>query len=62
MAPEQELQLALARIERTGSGILLLHDTKNQTARKLPALLRALKGRGFRIVRVVPAAGQRSSN
>ena len=62
MRPEQELQLALSRIERTGGGILLLHDTKKQTAQMLPAFLRALKRRGFRIVHVVPAASQRGSN
>ena len=55
MTPEQELQLILARIERLGSGIVLLHDTKAPTARMLPAFLRALKRRGYRIVHVVPA-------
>ena len=55
MTPEQELQLILARIERLGSGIVLLHDTKAQTARMLPAFLRALKRGGYRIVHVVPA-------
>ena len=55
MTPEQELQLILARIERLGNGIVLLHDTKAQTARMLPAFLRALKRRGYRIVHVVPA-------
>ena len=55
MTPEQELQLIFARIERLGSGIVLLHDTKAQTARMLPAFLRALKRGGYRIVHVVPA-------
>jgi peptidoglycan-N-acetylglucosamine deacetylase len=34
---------------------VLLHDTKRQTAQMLPALLRELKRRGYRIVHVVPA-------
>jgi peptidoglycan/xylan/chitin deacetylase (PgdA/CDA1 family) len=55
MDPDQELQLILARIERAGSGIVLFHDTKLQTARMLPAFLRSLKRRGYRIVHVVPA-------
>jgi peptidoglycan/xylan/chitin deacetylase (PgdA/CDA1 family) len=55
MRPEQELRLILSRIERVGSGIVLLHDTKAQTAAMLPALLRELKLRGYRIVHVVPA-------
>jgi peptidoglycan/xylan/chitin deacetylase (PgdA/CDA1 family) len=58
MAPAQELQLILARIERLGSGIVLFHDTKAQTARMLPALLRELKRRGYRIVHVVPAGNR----
>jgi peptidoglycan/xylan/chitin deacetylase (PgdA/CDA1 family) len=62
MAPDQELSLILARIERAGSGIVLLHDTKKETAQMLPALLRALKRRGFRIVHVVPAANPGNSN
>src|SRR5450755_4773285 len=55
MGPDQELRLILARIERIGSGIVLFHDTKAQTARMLPAFLRELKRRGYRIVHVVPA-------
>jgi peptidoglycan/xylan/chitin deacetylase (PgdA/CDA1 family) len=55
MTPDQELRLLLSRIERLGSGIVLLHDTKAQTARMLPAFLRELKRRGYRIVHVVAA-------
>ena len=55
MGPEQELRLVLSRIERLGSGIVLLHDTKAQTAAMLPAFLRELNRRGYRIVHVVPA-------
>jgi peptidoglycan-N-acetylglucosamine deacetylase len=62
MTPEQQLQLILARIERAGSGIVLLHDTKAQTARMLPAFLRELKQRGYRIVHVVPAGNSGVSN
>jgi peptidoglycan/xylan/chitin deacetylase (PgdA/CDA1 family) len=58
MSPEQELRLILARIEKVGRGIVLFHDTKAQTARMLPAFLRELKRRGYRIVHVVPAANR----
>src|SRR5262245_61654624 len=54
MSPEQELRLILSRVEQTGRGIVLFHDTKAQTARMLPAFLRELKRRGFRVVHVVP--------
>jgi peptidoglycan/xylan/chitin deacetylase (PgdA/CDA1 family) len=62
MAPDQELHLILARIEHAGSGIVLFHDTKKQTAQMLPALLRELKRRGYRIVHVVPAGNRGISN
>lgn len=60
--PEDELKLLLGRIEKAGHGIVLLHDTRAQTARMLPALLRALKERGYSIVHVVPAGGGQAAN
>ncbi len=62
MTPEQELHLLLSRIETVGRGIVLLHDTKAQTARMLPAFLRALKRRGYRIVHVVAPRSRRILN
>jgi len=55
MGPSQELRLLLGRIDKVGRGIVLLHDTKRQTADMLPALLRELKRRGYRTVHVVAA-------
>jgi peptidoglycan/xylan/chitin deacetylase (PgdA/CDA1 family) len=55
MTPDAELRLVLHRLGQAGHGIVLFHDTKRQTAAMLPAFLRALKQRGFRIVHVVPA-------
>lgn len=54
MSPGQELKLILGRLGGAGRGIVLFHDTKAQTAAMLPALLRALKARGYGIVHVVP--------
>jgi peptidoglycan-N-acetylglucosamine deacetylase len=56
MSPGQELRLILRRLEATGRGIVLFHDTKAQTAAMLPAFLRALHTRGFHVVHVVPAS------
>ena len=53
--PEALLKLSLERIEARGSGIFLLHDTKEYTASMVPALLRELKARGYRVVHLVPA-------
>jgi len=54
MLPETQLRLTMERLRHSHGGILLLHDTKRQTAAMLPALLRALKAEGFRIVHIVP--------
>lgn len=47
----------LRRLERQGSGIILLHDIKRKTANMLPGLLRELKARGYKIVHMVPRRG-----
>jgi len=57
MGPDQESRLILSRIEKVGRGIVLFHDTKSQTAQMVPAFLRELKKRGYRVVHVVPAGG-----
>ena len=62
MAPDVELQLILGRIDKVGSGIVLFHDTKQETARMLPAFLRELKRRGYRIVHVVGAGHRAAAN
>jgi peptidoglycan/xylan/chitin deacetylase (PgdA/CDA1 family) len=55
MSPGRQLRLVLGRLDAAGRGILLFHDTKQQTAAMMPAFLRALKARGYRVVHVVPA-------
>jgi peptidoglycan/xylan/chitin deacetylase (PgdA/CDA1 family) len=62
MTPELELQLILNRIEKIGRGIVLFHDTKAQTALMLPAFLRELKRRGYKIVHVVAARPAAAAN
>jgi peptidoglycan/xylan/chitin deacetylase (PgdA/CDA1 family) len=54
MSPDRELHLLLNRLAATGRGIILLHDTKSQTAAMLPTLLQELKRRRYRVVHVVP--------
>jgi len=54
MTPSDQLHLVLSRIRHSHGGILLLHDTKQQTAAMLPDFLRALKAEGFKVVHVVP--------
>jgi len=53
MTPQQELHLLMTRIEASHGGIVLLHDTKKQTAAMLPSLLNALRQGGYRVVHIV---------
>jgi peptidoglycan/xylan/chitin deacetylase (PgdA/CDA1 family) len=56
IGPAQVYARALRRIEATHKGILLLHDIHERTVEALPALLKELKRRGYRIVQIVPAS------
>lgn len=51
----QIVQRAMSRLEKRGSGILLLHDIHPWTVAALPVLLQQLKDHGFHVVQVVPA-------
>ncbi len=54
MTPTQQLALVLDRLDSTRGGILLFHDTKQQTAAMVPEFLRVLKRRGYTVVHVTP--------
>ena len=54
MSGRAEMELVLNRLERDQRGIILFHDSKTQTAAMLPALLKELKARNYRIVHIVP--------
>jgi peptidoglycan/xylan/chitin deacetylase (PgdA/CDA1 family) len=62
MTPQQELKLLTDRLDIAGKGIILLHDPKTQTAAMLPAFLRYLRDRHYRVVHVVPAAARTVSD
>lgn len=49
------LAQVLGRLEEKQGGILLLHDIHAHTAAMVPALLKELKARGYRVVHIVPA-------
>ncbi len=48
------VERTLAALEKTGKGIILLHDLKGSTAAALPDLLAALKEKKYRLVHIVP--------
>ena len=54
MTPQQELDLLMGRLRGHGHGIILLHDTRQQTAEMIPALLAKLKEEHFKLVHIVP--------
>ncbi|MGB8400362.1 polysaccharide deacetylase family protein [Bradyrhizobium sp.] len=56
MTPEQQLKLLTDRLNLAGKGIILLHDSRAQTAVMLPAFLRYLRDNHYRVVHLVPAA------
>jgi len=55
IGPRTIIRRTMARLRRQKGGIVLFHDTKHATAAALPALLRALKKGGYKIVHIVPA-------
>lgn len=55
MTSAQTLAQVLARLEKARGGIIVLHDTRTHTADMIPAFLRELKRRDYRVVHVVPA-------
>lgn len=61
MGPQQELRLLIQRVESARRGIILLHDTKAQTAAMLPSFLQYLRRNGYKIVHIVPATTSQSS-
>jgi peptidoglycan-N-acetylglucosamine deacetylase len=56
LSAQQLVSQVIERVESRKRGILLMHDIHERTALALPAILRELKRRGYRIVHVAPAA------
>lgn len=54
--PDRLVKYIMAKLEKRGKGILLMHDIKKVTAKALPKLLDALKAGGYKIVHMTAAA------
>jgi len=52
MTPEAQLALVVSRMAKAKKGIVLFHDTRGQTAAMIPALLRTMQARGWRVVHI----------
>jgi peptidoglycan/xylan/chitin deacetylase (PgdA/CDA1 family) len=61
ITPQKIVQRAIQRLEAKGRGILMLHDIHPATVMALPALLKELKDRGYRVVHVMPATAMPKS-
>jgi peptidoglycan-N-acetylglucosamine deacetylase len=57
MTPNDELKLITERLDAAGRGIILFHDTREETAAMLPKFLRALKAKGYKVVHIEPGPG-----
>jgi peptidoglycan/xylan/chitin deacetylase (PgdA/CDA1 family) len=62
ISPEKIVQLSINNLERTHKGMVLFHDIQPRTAAAIPAVLRELKKRGYRVVHVVPATADHPKN
>ena len=47
---ENIVKVVMAKLEKNGKGIVLMHDIHKTTAKALPVLLAALKDKGYKIV------------
>ena len=54
--PEQVIQSVMAKLQKRGKGIILMHDFRPGTAEAMPELLRQLKAGGYKVVHMVPKA------
>ena len=53
---EQLVKGVMQKLEKSGKGILLMHDIHKNTAKALPLLLSELKAKGFKVVHIRPKA------
>jgi peptidoglycan/xylan/chitin deacetylase (PgdA/CDA1 family) len=49
-SPEKLIEATMARLAKNGKGIVLMHDIQPTTAKAMPALLKALKDGGYKVV------------
>jgi peptidoglycan/xylan/chitin deacetylase (PgdA/CDA1 family) len=52
--PEQVIKSVMAKLEKHGKGIILMHDFQKGTAEALPELLKQMKEKGFKVVHMRP--------
>jgi peptidoglycan/xylan/chitin deacetylase (PgdA/CDA1 family) len=58
--PEQVVKNVMTKLEKTGKGIILMHDSHEWTANAIPILLSELKSKGYKVVHMT-SKGQGTS-
>lgn len=58
MTPATQLALVMGRLRRARRGIVLFHDTQQQTAAMLPDFLATLGREGYRVVHMTAGSGR----
>jgi peptidoglycan-N-acetylglucosamine deacetylase len=48
--PEDVIKSVLAKLDKKGKGIILMHDFQGATAKAMPELLEQLKAKGYKVV------------
>jgi len=54
--PEQVVKSVMSKLDKTGKGIILMHDFQQATAKALPDLLNELKAKGYKVVHMTAKA------
>ena len=49
-SPKTSLNRCMAKLEKKGKGIILMHDFQQATAKAMPELLNELKAKGYKVV------------
>jgi peptidoglycan/xylan/chitin deacetylase (PgdA/CDA1 family) len=52
--PEQVIKSVMAKLQKHGKGIVLMHDFQHSTAEAMPELLKQLKANGYKVVHMKP--------
>ena len=55
-SPDHIVKTLMAKLEKAGKGIILMHDIHKTTAKALPGLLSELKAKGYKIVHLTAKA------
>ncbi|MDO9412574.1 MAG: polysaccharide deacetylase family protein [Pseudolabrys sp.] len=53
--PDQVIKTVMSKLEKTGKGIILMHDFQQATATAAPDLLKQLKDGGYKVVQITGA-------